>query len=63
MHWERYPAHIRDRTLKAYRPVLIQVRISVADVLLLFNIQNVTLAVDVNRLVSLESVQHLNELN
>ena len=28
MHWDRYPEHVRDRTLKAYRPVLIQVRIS-----------------------------------
>jgi len=40
MHWERYPAHVRDRTLKAYRPVLIQVCVSVAEVLLL-NIHDV----------------------
>jgi len=25
MQWERYPTHVRDHTLKAYRPVLIQV--------------------------------------
>jgi len=49
MHWERYPAHVRDRTLKAYRPILIQVRIVVADVLLLFNKHHVLLAVDVDQ--------------
>ena len=25
VHWEQYPDHIRDLTLKAYRPILIQV--------------------------------------
>jgi hypothetical protein len=25
VHWERYPAHVKDLSTKAYRPFLIQV--------------------------------------